>query len=557
MGKMRWVWLLRQEVSLVTGDSILRPPPHHLPSLYWLAAIVVLVPFAAWLCGLGAEKSALAEISAMAAGRADLYRTLLQRELERPAGVPLTLAHAPLVTEALQGSALAARQLDNLLAELVGSADLTDLYVMNRDGITVAASNAGTAISFVGHDFSFRRYFQMAQQGRTGHEFALGSASQVPGYYVAQPVFVRGDFIGTVVAKIELARLERLWSDNPERLLLSDRDGMVLLANRPELRFHPMPPLDQDYLKLTADLAGQEWRLTILIPTAAVHNRRWTWRAIGGFGMSALLLISFAVSERRRTALAFAAYERESREALEVELKHRTDELLQATKLATIGQMSTGLVHEINQPLAAIGAFAGNALRFMELGRLDRLGQNLSEIAGQVERLGEITRRLKGFARRPDSELGPVALVPVIERVLGMVGPRLREQGVLVDFNASGQSVWVRAEQIRLEQVLLNLLNNALDAMQKCEIQALSVRMATGLVQTRLTVADTGPGIPADVLANLFEPFTTTKPAGEGLGLGLSISAAIVRDFGGTLSAENRPEGGAAFTLALATAEPS
>lgn len=531
-----------------------RHAPDTLP-LPWLAAMAVLVPLAAWLCGLLGERSAMAEITALAAGRADLYRTLLLRELERPAGVPMTLAQAPMVADALAGSETAVQRLNALLADLVRRADLTDLYVMNRDGITVAASNAGTDISFVGKDFSFRKYFAAASQGRTGHEFALGTTSQVPGYYVAQPVLAEGAFIGAVVAKVELERLERLWGDNPERLLLADRDGTVLLTDDPALRFHAMPSLGEGYYALQSDLPGDEWRLTILMPTTQARNRRWAWAAVGGVGMLALLLISTAAAERRRNARAFAAYERESRAALEEELKRRTAELVQAAKLATIGQMATGMVHEINQPLAAIRAFAGNAQRFMELERLDRVGQNLSEIAGQVDRLAEITRRLKGFARRPDEELAAVAPAATVMRVLALLGPRLREQGVTVDFDPGLAGLRVRAEQVRLEQVLINLVANALDAMKRSEEGALSIRVSGDHARTRLTVADTGPGIPPDVLPHLFEPFTTTKPAGEGLGLGLSIAAAIVRDFGGSLTASNRAEGGAVFTLDLATAE--
>ncbi|MGE5514482.1 MAG: sensor histidine kinase [Bacteroidota bacterium] len=530
-------------------------PSHTMLPLPWALAMAVLVPLAAWLCGLVGERTAMAEIGAVAAGRADLYRTLLMRELERPVGVPLTLAHAPMVAEALAGSEDAARRLDVLLADLVNSADLSDLYVMNRAGLTVAASNAGGATSFVGKDFSFRKYFTAALQGRIGHEFALGSASQVPGYYVAQPVMAGDRVVGAVVAKIDLARLERLWSDNPERLLLADRDGTVLLTGDPALRFHPMPVLDDGDYALVADLPGGEWRLTILMPTDAARHRRWAWAAVGGVGMLALLLISISAAERSRNARAFAAYERQSRAELEEELRQRTAELVQATKLATIGQMATGMVHEINQPLAAIGAFAGNALRFMELQRLDRVAGNLAEIAGQVDRLAEITRRLKGFARRPDEELAAVPLAATVERVLALVGSRLREQGVAVDFDAGPAELCVRAEQIRLEQVLINLVTNALDAMKRLEDGALSIRIAAGAARVRLFVADTGPGIPADLLPNLFEPFTTTKAAGEGLGLGLSIAAAIVRDFGGTLTASNRPEGGAVFCLDLALAE--
>lgn len=541
----------------MTAEPLAAALPRDPLPLRWLVALLVLVPLAGWLSGWLGERSAMAEVTAVAAARADLYRTLLLRELDRPAGVPLTLSQAPLVGQVLrgQGGAGAVAELNHRLADLVHRADLTDLYVMDRRGLTLAASNSDSDTSFVGKDFSFRAYFVQAVRGEVGHEFALGATSGVPGYYLAQPVEEDGAVIGVVVAKIELARLERLWADNPERLLLADADGKVLLTDDPALRFQPMPAVGPGYYALQTELPGQQWRLTILTPTSPARNRRWAWAVMGGVGMLALLLISYAAAERRRGALAFAAYEREARARLEEELKLRTAELVQAAKLATIGQMATGMVHEINQPLAAIRSFAGNAQRFMELGNLDRVGQNLTEIAGQVDRLATITHRLKGFARRPDRELAAVPLTPAVERVLAMVGPRLREQGVTVDVDYGLRAVAVRAEQVRLEQVLLNLLTNALDAMKRQEYGAVFIRIEPGASRTRLSVADTGPGIAPQVLPDLFEPFTTTKVAGEGLGLGLSIAAAILRDFGGTLTASNRAEGGAVFTLDLATAE--
>lgn len=559
----------RQEVARMTAEPIGAATSRH-DTIGWLAAAFILVPLSAWLAWGFGERSAMAEITALGANRADLYRTLLERELERPGTVPLVLARAPLVLAALNGDEPAARRLDVLMAELVTSAELTDLYVMNAKGRTVAASNAGGNHSFVGQDFSFRRYFQEAMAGRVGHEFALGATSLVPGYYVAQPIADSGTIMGVVVAKVDLARLEMLWADNPERLLLADDDGRVVLTDIPGLRFHPMPANDEngsirlpasiggerDYLVRAFDLPRGQWRVAILLPMSPAKARRAAWGIVGGAGMMAALLITFAAAERRRTARAFAQYDRLNRMALEQELKHRTAELVQAAKLATIGQMATGMVHEVNQPLAAIGAFAGNAQKFMEMGRHDRVNQNLGEIAAQVERLATITRRLKGFARRPADDLTPVALAPAMDRVLAMVGPRLREQGVAVEFDRGPEGLAVTAEQVRLEQVMVNLITNALDSMKRSDDGALSIRFRRNGERTLVTIADTGPGIPEDMLPRLFDPFTTTKPSGEGLGLGLSISSAILRDFGGNLHAANRREGGAAFTLELLNAEP-
>ncbi len=542
------------------------PPSAGRTPWHWLAVALVLAPLAAWIGGVLGENSASQDVAAAAAGRGALYRTLLQRELERPSGIPLTLARDPLVMDTLAGSQDAAAQLNEVMADLVQAAELTDLYLMDAKGMVLAASNARDPISFIGHDFSFRSYFTHAMQGKAGHEFAIGTTSQVPGYYVAQPIMTTGRPLGVVVAKVELTRLEKLWANNPERLMLIDRAGRVLLTNVTGLQFQPMPVFSGagrlrvegiGYMAQEFALPWDQWRLAVLSPTQPIQSRRLGWAAAGGIGVLLILLLTYAATERRRTALAIAHYERNSRVAVEAELGRRTAELLQATKLATIGQMAAGMVHEVNQPLAAIHAFAGNAQRFMELGKLDKVSGNLTEIAVQVERLAEITRRLKGFARRPDKATTPLSLVDITMQVLSLLGPRLREQGVTVSFQPDPGPNAVMAERVRLEQVLVNLISNALDAMKPTEDGALSITIHRTETQTRMDVADTGPGIPDKFLPHLFEPFYTTKPAGEGLGLGLSVSSSIVRDFGGTLTANNRAEGGAVFILTLPNAMPA
>lgn len=539
--------------------------------LPWLAAVLLLVPLvgtASWEMG---ERTGLQDVLSTGTSRGDLYQTLLQRELERPAGVPLAMAADPRVISALRESGPNTSALNDILASLTSAADLTDLYVMDRRGITVAASNAATDHSFIGHDFSFRRYFKEAMGGKTGHEFALGSASQVPGYYVAQPVRAQDStaILGAVVAKVELTRLERLWADNPERLVLTDASGTVLLTAFNGLRFQRLPAPDAEgrlrlgnrhYLLHDIDLPWPDWRLTLVLPTTLAEHRRVTWSIVGSLATAAFLAMALVLTERRRTLRAWTEYERRTRQSLEDELKTRTTELIQATKMATIGQMAAGMVHEVNQPLSAIHSFAANAIRFMEMNRLDRVQRNLNEVIGQTERLADITRRLKSFARRPEDRLDTLDLGVALDRVLAMVGPRLREQGVQVTMDRGPETVprtavMVRAEQVRLEQVIMNLLSNALDAMRPQEFQALFLSLRAERGMAVLRVADTGPGIAQEHLPRLFEPFYTTKATGEGLGLGLSIAAAIVRDFSGDLTVESRAQGGAAFTVTLPLAE--
>ncbi len=264
---------------------------------------------------------------------------------------------------------------------------------------------------------------------------------------------------------------------------------------------------------------------------------------------------------------------RQTNEALKTQIAQRLQtegELLQASKLAVLGQMSAGLSHEVNQPLTALRALARNSVRLLEGGRHDAVATNLQLMDDMVERMGRITRQLKSFARRADEQLaGDIPLLASVRNALLLLEHRTRALGLQADVDVPA-GLRVRAEANRLEQVLVNLLGNAMAALdaqgplhapttpQPRPLRELRVR-ATALDGRRrvlVQVQDSGGGMTDADLAHLFEPFFTTKPAGEGLGLGLVISAKIVREFGGTLRAERLPQGMSfEFDLAVETWE--
>ncbi|GAB4066929.1 ATP-binding protein [Ancylobacter sonchi] len=239
--------------------------------------------------------------------------------------------------------------------------------------------------------------------------------------------------------------------------------------------------------------------------------------------------------------------EMEERRRAEAAARTAQDELAQASKLAVLGQIAASVAHEVNQPVAAIRTFADNGGLLLERGQLEVARGNFATIASLTERIGAITQEMRAFARKSPAAIGEVALRPAIEGALILVGHRLRQNAIELVLDLPLDEVAVRAERWRLEQVLVNLLQNAVEALagrEGAQIR-LGVRVAPATVE--LVVADNGPGLPPDVLDKLFVPFTTTKP--DGLGLGLVISHDIVAEFGGRLSAAN--EGGAVFTLTL------
>lgn len=261
---------------------------------------------------------------------------------------------------------------------------------------------------------------------------------------------------------------------------------------------------------------------------------------------------------RRTTALSQAnvdlANKVEALNRTQRMLSETRDQAVQAGKLAVLGQMAAGITHELNQPLAALNALSDNTVRLIERGRMDDVQHNLTLISGMASRMGRIVAQIKGFARKGETERERVNVHEAIRHALLLIEPRRRELDAHIECAPNDDdAVTVLAGSVRLEQVLVNLLRNGLDAMAQLEP---AMRKLTILVDARedhveITVTDNGPGVPEAVSERLFEPFFTTKPAGQGLGLGLAISQAIVEEFHGHLDARNAPGRGASFTVWL------
>jgi two-component system, NtrC family, C4-dicarboxylate transport sensor histidine kinase DctB len=240
------------------------------------------------------------------------------------------------------------------------------------------------------------------------------------------------------------------------------------------------------------------------------------------------------------------------RRATEAELRRTQKDLIQAGKLAALGQMSAALSHEINQPLTAARNFADSATILIERGQLQRARENLGQIISLIDRMATIARHLRHVARKPDAELKPIDLPTSIAEAVALLGQRLDHIALQIDLPPALPAIM--AGPIRLQQVLVNLLSNAADAVTDVAAPkiTLAAKLAKGRVQ--LSVQDNGKGVPAAIIDRIFDPFFTTKEVGSGLGLGLSISYNIMKDFGGHLKVGHAPKGGAIFTLDFAPA---
>ncbi|WP_257111897.1 sensor histidine kinase [Pseudomonas ficuserectae] len=333
------------------------------------------------------------------------------------------------------------------------------------------------------------------------------------------------------------------------------------------------------YLAQSRPLSDTAWHLTLLTPLENLRREAANQGMLVAVACALVTFLLIAWNERRkvistrlaaREALQAANNElerkiaertehlRASNERLKAQIRERRqaedtlrraqDELVQAGKLAAIGQMSTSIAHELNQPLAALRTLSGNTVRFLERGALDTASANLRTINDLVDRMGRITASLRAFARRGDDQ-GQAQLSKAVETAAQLLGVRLEQSGLTLhrDFVDATLSI----DQTRLEQILVNLIGNALDAMFN---QPAPELWLTGSIEDgryRLRVRDNGHGIDAETRKHLFEPFFTTKPGEQGLGLGLTLSASLAAAAGGSLSAEHPGDGGTTFVLSL------
>jgi C4-dicarboxylate-specific signal transduction histidine kinase len=244
-------------------------------------------------------------------------------------------------------------------------------------------------------------------------------------------------------------------------------------------------------------------------------------------------------------------------ERREHELRDKQEQLIQAGKLATLGELTTGIAHELNNPLNNIGLFVGNAIDRIDLGAVEpeAVRSELGKAMEQVRKATEIITHLRTFGRAATIVYEPVEIAPIVERSLSLLYEQLRLREIEVAVEPGSEPILVHGNEIQLEQVFVNLLTNARDALAELEHRQVWITCELRPPVAVLTFADNGPGVPADLEQRIFDPFFTTKEVGAGTGLGLSITYGIVSEHGGTIEVGERDGGGAEFTIELPLAE--
>ncbi len=571
--------------------------------------------------GEAARRDAVGSALRQASTAGALHAAVLRSELQRHRSLPLVLAQDPDLAALLDSpSPGGVDRLNRKFERLAREARAAAIYVLDVDGVAVAASNWREPTSFVGTDYRFRPYHEDAMRNREADFFALGTVSGRPGLYLSRRVDdAAGRPLGVIVAKVEFDALEADWRRSGEPTYVVDANGVVLITTVPAWRFHATRPLSAgERSRLAAEQTAGAAVLTDLpfeagdsrlvrvesgIPPGlyasaadALPEIGWTvhllapadeglaravalWRMLALLSMALLAGLAGVLLRRRQRAAARAVEAEAARVELEQRIDARTgelraantrlnhemeerrraeksrqnlqDELIQANKLATLGQIAAGVAHEINQPIAAIRTHADTAGLYLESDDAPGARRSLASIADLTERVGAITDELRAFSRKTRSGTVAVGVEAAIEGALLLVGARMRERGVTLERRPAPADLAVMAERNRLEQVLLNLLQNAIEALRDTPDPVIRLEVEARGRRVSIRIADNGPGVAAEMRERLFTPFTTDKR--DGVGLGLVISRDIVAGFGGDLSLEPTPRG-AAFLIRLTKA---
>ncbi len=519
--------------------------------------------------------------------RLALYSGNVLSELQRTSVVPLLLADDPAIRDALIKGSFADTTLR--LIQVQGEIGVASILLLDADGRAVGATNR----NLLGSNHRAATYFVDAQ--RTKDTVFSAAAREGGGFdfTYSRVVHADGRPIGVIVVAVDLVKHERAWSGLQDAVVVTDSTGIVLLATQPvwrgKLISDALKPTDttsafgralkgaadwaqnppdayvsgEAVLRTEARVPFRGWRMVTFTAYDSVRERVNGVIALEIMGFAILAALTFYMLSRRAWSQSIS-FQRESaelrllnarlsreiaeREKVQKNLEVAELTLAQSSKLAALGEMSAAVSHELNQPLAAMKTYLAGARLLLQRKRPDEALSSFQRIDDLIDRMGAITRQLKSYARKGGEAFEAVDLRSCLSSALAMMEPQLKLRVVRISRVVPRQPVMVMADRIRLEQVIINLLRNALDATKDVAVPQIDLLLAMGETAT-LSVRDNGHGI--SELDNLFEPFYTTKKPGEGVGLGLAISSGIVTDLGGRLTARNAEGGGAVFEMQL------
>ena len=519
--------------------------------------------------------------------RLTLYSGNLKSELQRNSIVPKLLARDQELIGALHSQDFSTST--QRLIDFVDEIGAASLMLLDKDGRTVASTDRNNLGSmhrekafFVEATRSNETVFTIVPQETGGVDF-----------YYSRRIEFQNRFIGVVSVEVDLHKFERAWAGISDSIMVLDSEGKIILATDPRWRGvsetealakRPAETALSQAVQFTAGLTGYRdstyvqgeavmriagrvpfrgWQIVSFTAFSSVREKVNSILALEVMGFTLMLAMIFYLVNRR-TRVRLKIFENESaelrrlnerlqreiaeREKVQKTLEVAEQSLEQSSKLAALGEMAAAVSHELNQPLAAMKTYLAGAGLLLSRHRPDETLSAFHRIDDLIERMGAITRQLKTYARKGSETFSPVDMSAALSSSLSMMEPQLKHSNIRLEKVISEQSVVVIGDRVRLEQVLINLLRNAVDAVKTVPDPVIEIMLSRGETVT-LSVRDNGSGI--EELDLLFEPFHTTKKDGDGVGLGLAISSGIVKDHGGRLTARNSDEGGAVFEVQL------
>ena len=569
------------------SDQITQIPVSRTVALFRLAVVTLFLALAAtvWMTNSWLTQRFTESTRNRADMRLALYSASLLSELQRNSVVPQILARdADLIT------ALETQNYEGTSDKLISTWDeigVAALTLIDANGTVVAS----TEPEKLGDSHAQQPWFQIAMNvGQTVFTVQPTPTGRFNFTY-SRPM--EGNSGGVIAANVGLHRFESAWAGISDAVLLTDDRGVIILATEPQWRgltvdaaLERQTPegaierairVTSDWAALPADayLSGEavlrrdlavpfgEWTITSFTPYASIRERVNAVIALEIMGFAILLAFGFYFLSRKN-ALRMALFQRESAElrALNLRLQKEIAErervqenlavaeqtIAQSSKLAALGEMSAAISHELNQPLAAMKTYLAGAKLLLRRNRTEEALSSFQRVDGLIDRMTAITKQLKSYARKGGDEFRAVDMGAAIGASLSIMEPQLKQRHVEISVVEPDTPVIVLGDQLRIEQVLVNLIRNALDATKGVESPKVEIILAAASMAI-VSVRDNGPGI--ENLDQLFEPFFTTKQPGDGVGLGLAISSGIVSDLGGRLTAHNGTSGGAVFEIQL------
>ena len=552
-----------------------------------IAVVITIAILLIWISNLYLTGRFTQETRQRAELRAALYAGNLSSELQRTSVVPLLLSRDPVLISALNSGDYAATS--QRLISIKDEIGAASLMLLDGDGRTVAATDRRK----IGTQHRNATYFVEAL--RSGDTVFTTEKLETGGlqFSYSRKIQSGNRGIGVIVVEVGLARLEQRWAMAAEAIMIVDSQNRVILSTEPKwkhqtveqaLKVENAPSAIERAFQATGDwvqtpveaitqgraimrqeakIDFQGWRLIYFTTFASVRERVNGVLALEIMGFAILVALVFYIMSRRavqqsnvfqRESIELRALnerlskEIEERERAEASLKVAEQSLAQSSKLAALGEMSAAVSHELNQPLAAMKTYLAGARLLLQRHRPDEALSSFQRIDDLIGRMAAITKQLKSYARKGSEDRVPMDLRDALATGLSMMEPQLNHIKVKISQDIPDEPVMVLGDQIRLEQVVVNLLRNALDANKEKAEREIGLRISGGDI-AKLSVRDNGHGI--DDLDQLFEPFYTTKKPGEGVGLGLAISSGIVTELGGRLIARNGSNGGAVFEIQM------